>query len=671
MKTHLKYGVLALAALLVLSLVVCGGLANPPAQAGSLTTSAMFNDYAVVQRNMDVPVWGEAADGTTVTVTFNGQEKSTTASGGEWMVTLDPMAANTSPGDMVISGGGESITYTGVQVGEVWLASGQSNMWFNLNNSENGAAAKADADNHNMAMFHIWFSELTIDKSEWELLNSSTAGDSSAVAYYFGHMLSHALGNDVPIGLIQAAKGGTDIAEWTHAGGGSKDGALYEGKIVPMQPYAIRGAIWYQGENDAAYMDQAVVYEFMLDGLIDEWRTDWGLGDFPFYVVQLHWKNNSEEGWPIVRQAQLDVTQTVANSCLATAVDIPLTGQPGHPDIKEPIGTRLGLCARALVYGENNHYSGPIVDAAASYVDGSDVVLAFDHVGSGMITDDSGAPSPFKLAGSDQVYYDATAQIVGDTVVVSSGSVSNPVYVRYVWNYAQGNLVTVDGFSEYFSSVKYSDDLPAIPFEIDLSGGGPTPTPAPPTDTPVPTDTPIPPTDTPVPTDTPIPPTDTPGPTPTPSDTPVPPTDTPVPTDTPIPPTDTPAPPTDTPAPPTDTPEGVTMHVEDIYTTDANGTPKDVFQKKETIYYRVQVLDQNDGAVEGANVDTEILKPSGQLWTTQSSDTGADGWALFSKTTNPAAPSGLHTINVTGVTKSGATYDPNANVKDTHQFELQ
>jgi hypothetical protein len=194
-----------------------------------------------------------------------------------------------------------------------------------------------------------------------------------------------------------------------------------------------------------------------------------------------------------------------------------------------------------------------------------------------------------------------------------------------------------------------------------------------PTDTPEPpTDTPVPPTDTPEPppTDTPEPPpTDTPG---GPTDTPAPPTDTPVPpTDTPVPPTDTPVPPTDTPAP-TATPGGSTvMHVEDIYTTDEYGTPKDVFNRGETIYWQVLILDQSSAPVEGADVRCSVERSDGVEWFNQTQTTGADGWAYFDKTTKQNTTTDTYTIYVENVTKTGATYDPNANVKDSHQFVLQ
>jgi hypothetical protein len=184
---------------------------------------------------------------------------------------------------------------------------------------------------------------------------------------------------------------------------------------------------------------------------------------------------------------------------------------------------------------------------------------------------------------------------------------------------------------------------------------------------PPPTDTPAPPTDTPIPpTDTPVPPTDTPG---GPTDTPEPP-----PTDTPIPPTDTPEPPpTDTPEPPpTSTPGGSTvMHVEDLWTTDENGTPKDVFIGGEYYYVHGLIKDQNGSPVEGAYVSVKTTKPGGAYYEWPCGLTDATGECVNDKKINKTDPKGVWTVEVTDVTKDGATYDPNANVKDSHQFEVQ
>ena len=345
-----------------------------------------FSDNAVLQREKYVPVWGTANAGEQVTVDFNGQSKSTTANGnGDWMVYLDPMSASTAPSDMVITGN-NVVTITGVQVGEVWLFSGQSNMWFQLNNAIGGDEAIADMPNHNIVSFRVGFNARDLRRVNWEY-NQETA---SAVAYFMCHELSHALGN-IPIGMMQAAKGGTDIVEWTHASGGSGDGRLYEWKINPMQPYAIRGIVWYQGENDGANMEKAVDYEFNLNGLISEWRTDFEQGNIPVGVVQIHdhGSNPNPDAWPVVQDAQLLSVLANSNAGLAAAWDLSLEGSPGHPDTKEPIGYRLGLWARSDVYSQGGfEYSGPVRNPATSSINGNEIIVGFDHVGGGLITND-------------------------------------------------------------------------------------------------------------------------------------------------------------------------------------------------------------------------------------------------------------------------------------------
>jgi hypothetical protein len=199
---------------------------------------------------------------------------------------------------------------------------------------------------------------------------------------------------------------------------------------------------------------------------------------------------------------------------MAVTNDLDL-GTDIHPVNKEPIGYRMSLHARALVYGESSLvYSGPIRDISQSAIQGNQIVIGFNHVDGGLVTNPPGsAPGPFKVAGSNGVYFDATAQIVGNTVVVSSASVPSPVSVQYVWSYARGNLYNGAG-------------LPASPFQINL--GGPTPTPGGPT--PTRTNTPASPTNTPTRTNTPVPtntPTVGPSPTPTWTNTPAPPTNTP------------------------------------------------------------------------------------------------------------------------------------------------
>jgi sialate O-acetylesterase len=448
----------------VLAILISIVLLVPVSVRADVSVPKPFTDHAVLQRNKPVPIWGTASVGEQVTVDFNGQSKSDTAdTNGKWIVYLDPMAATTAPSDLVITGD-NTVTFTGVQVGEVWLFSGQSNMWFNLESAIGGPEAVADSANHNISMFLVVFTQRDLERTEWQVVDPTTAGKSSAVAYFMAHELSHALGN-IPIGMLQASKGGTDIVEWTHASGGLEDGLLYEWKIMPMQPWAIRGFVWYQGENDGADPLKAADYEFNLNGLISEWRIGFEQGNIPVGVVQLH--DHSSEinpvGWPVVQDAQLLVSLADSNVGLAAAWDLSLEGSPGHPDTKEPIGERLGLWARSEVYGETGlTISGPVRNPAASYIDGSEIVIAFDHVGGGLITNDGQPPAHFEVAGADGVRHIADAQIVDDTVVVSSPDEPAPVTVTHVWT---------DQYWPLSGALYNTDMLPAPVFKMDFGCG--------------------------------------------------------------------------------------------------------------------------------------------------------------------------------------------------------
>jgi sialate O-acetylesterase len=290
------------------------------------------------------------------------------------------------------------------------------------------------------------------------------------VGFFFARALYSQMTNPVPIGLIQVAKNGTPIADWTTYGG-SNNGRLYQEKIKPLQPFAIRGVIWYQGEDDGGRESTALRYYQMLPGLIANWRTDWQQGNFPFFYVQLA-LISGRPNWAIVRDAQvatLDQTQSTAMACI---IDIPT--EPAseiHPKDKEPVGERLALAARALLYGEESlEYSGPIRDASKSFIQRNKIVVRFNHRGDGLFTLNNSAPGPFLLAGTDGVYYSATAQIVERTIIdnagnpviepvveVSSSFVPNPKSVRYCWgSYPLCNLFNNDG-------------LPASPFQLPVS----------------------------------------------------------------------------------------------------------------------------------------------------------------------------------------------------------
>ncbi len=220
---------------------------------------------------------------------------------------------------------------------------------------------------------------------------------------------------------------------------------LYNGMIAPLQPYAIRGVIWYQGEANAG---QAQLYRRLFPSLVADWRRAWGQGDFPFLYVQIA---PFKEMPPEIREAQRLSLAQIPNSAMAVTLDVG-DANDIHPTDKKPVGERLALAARALAYGEKIEYSGPLFDSLA--IRGQRAVLKFSHVGGGLVAN-AGELKGFTLAGPDKVFHPAHATIVGDTVEVAADNVPAPTAVRYAWaNVPAGNLFNQAG-------------LPASPFATD------------------------------------------------------------------------------------------------------------------------------------------------------------------------------------------------------------
>jgi len=413
-----------------------------------VTLSPMFGDHMVLQQGMRVPVWGRADNGELITVEFQGQSVSAVALEGEWMVYLNSLSPG-EPSDMVISGNASSVVLTDVEVGEVWVCSGQSNMVWVLSDADNAEEAIADSGNYNISLFVVPGSG-TIEDAAWQICDPTTSPRSSAVAFFFGRELAKNL--NVPIGLIEAPKGATGIKHWTP----TRDGILYDSKIAPMQPYAIAGAIWYQGEWDAQSECTASEYYDIFPELIDCWRTDWGQGDFPFLYVQLpkFETSNRIPGWMIVRDAQL-ATLAVENTAMACIIDVdvvPITNI--HPTCKEPVGQRLALGARRIAYGQDIVHSGPVYNYEKSFISGDEFVVGFDCTGHGLTADTEELPG-FEIAGEDGIYLPAQARISTNrkTVIVWSQFLEGePFDVRYSWDdNPRGNLFNAEG-------------LPASPF---------------------------------------------------------------------------------------------------------------------------------------------------------------------------------------------------------------
>ena len=404
-----------------------------------VTLPSLFSDHAVLQRDMPIPVWGRSSGNEKVTVYFAEQSKSTTASAdGYWIVYLDNLPASDSPRNMVITGE-NVITLTDIQVGEVWVGSGQSNMSRGLSWDCDMDAAIADAPKHNIRYFDVTANGGNVENTAWEFADPALLPSFSAVHFFFGHRLSQEM-PDIPIGLITSAVSGTAIEKWATCAG---TGSLYSGQIQPLQPFAIRGVTWYQGEWDSRSARDSEKYYWQMPCLIDEWRTDWRIPDFPFYIVQMPKMGISNI--MIVRDAELQTALRDPKVEMSVHIDNP--GQDVHPPCKAEFGRRLAILALEHEYGQGANSRSPFFNEAASYVAGDIINVVFDNVAGGLQS--SGGPlAEWEIADRSGNYVAADAVIVGtDTVEVSSLLVSPPVSARYAYrpNPAGVNLINSAG----------------------------------------------------------------------------------------------------------------------------------------------------------------------------------------------------------------------------------
>ncbi len=474
--------------------------------AAQVTVPKILSSHMVVQRDLPVHVWGMAAAGEPVSVTFRGETRSTEAGElGRWSVYLSPGAAG-GPFQMTIQGkpGEQSITLDDVLVGDVWVASGQSNMEFEMNRAATADQDLPHAANPRIRLLIVKkqasdYPQDDIGTDGWAASSPETANHFSAVAWYFARDIEQR--EHVPVGVIDSTWGGTPGEAWTRMTALGEDaalapafvswgkmldrqpdalldlnrqaklreeakaqgkpeppvvwhpqleswgpGELYNGMIAPLTPFPIRGVIWYQGETNSK-LDRAPVYGRVFRTLIEDWRHQWGIGDFPFLYVQIsNFKSTPEEDWAALREQQLK-TLALRNTAMTVTIDI---GNPDnvHPTDKVDVGLRLARAARALSYGESVEYSGPLFRQATP--EGAAIRAWFDDAKG--LTARGGTLTGFEVAGADGNFVQATARIDGATIVASSPAVTRPVYVRYGWaNSPQCNLFNGEG-------------LPASPF---------------------------------------------------------------------------------------------------------------------------------------------------------------------------------------------------------------
>lgn len=495
----------------------CAMTALATAACAELVPAPLFTDHTVLQCDKPVPVWGRATPGTKVSVAFRDQNVGATAAAdGRWIVYLDPLTASAEPADLTLAAGPDQVVLHDVVVGEVWLASGQSNMEWPvsyLHEDERKLTAIDLPLVRHLKVEHAAGGAPadTFQTSGWKPATPANVGEFTAIGYFFARDLQRKLG--VPVGIVHASWGGTaieswlsdaaraalpvgatietrwqdamkawppervarypaDLDAWQQADAKAKatktrnllpwpqppatpdsparPGGPFNAMIAPLQPAAIRGILWYQGESNVGRPEE---YAALFSALIGSWRANWGDATLPFLFVQLPaYADGNPRGraWARLREVQTRALELPA-VWMAVALDL---GEPEnlHPTRKLELGRRLALIAKNQVYGIPGDHTGPMF--AGAIAEGTAMRVRFTHAANGLIARDR-PPQALELAGPDRVFHPATAKIQRDTLLVTAKEVREPVAVRYAWSNAPAaNLYSGAG-------------LPVVPFRSD------------------------------------------------------------------------------------------------------------------------------------------------------------------------------------------------------------
>lgn len=447
----------------------------------------IFADHMVLQRDLDIPVWGWADARERIQVVFQGKTYTARADqDGKWQLKMAPSQAG-GPFRLEVKGKKESKTFQDVLVGDVWLLGGQSNMEWALKNTNNGEDSIAVANFPQIRLFEVGRNlSLTpindVPEARWSLCTPESVTNFSAIGYYFGKNVH--LDKGIPVGLLDINWGGTLSEAWTSGDAlGSHDDfkeriadfragkatdfdpeekrpnswptSLFYGMLEPVIPFGIKGALWYQGESNAP---KAYQYREIFPLMIEDWRKHWGQGDFPFLWVQLaNFKAAKDEpdesDWAELREAQT-MTLSLPNTAQAVIID---KGEADdiHPRDKWTVAKRLTVAAEKIAYGKDVVYSGPVYRSMNK--EGNQLRLSFDHIGSGLeVKDKYGYVKGFAVAGADKKFRWVKGVQDGNDVVLDVSGISNPSAVRYGWADNPDDL-----------NVYNKEGLPLNPFRTD------------------------------------------------------------------------------------------------------------------------------------------------------------------------------------------------------------
>lgn len=475
--------------------------------ADELRVADLFADNAVLQQGVELPVWGTTTANEKVSVRFAGQAKTVQAEqDGTWRVELSPLSAESAGKTMIVESGDDRQEIRNLLVGEVWYASGQSNMQMTLGvcaqkipffSRQNVEAAPTD----NIRWLRIDEPDSPQPAARrqkatpWQLDHPTNRAKQSAVAYFFAIRIHEAIG--VPIGIIEGSWGGKPIEgfiprsqfeeqkplrsilslaeknqleELAALKGGvivrntaGMPGRIFNARVAPIAPYALRGFLWYQGESNAGRGEDPRNYRIKMRALIDGWRETWGRPELPFYFVQLPSFNDEATGWVRLREEQ---RRSLAIEHTGMAVTIDLRDTDIHPANKLDVGNRLANWALAKTYGKKVPPSGPLFKSAT--LAGDSMRVEFEYADSGLMVahkDGLAAPQPtpgvalehFELADEAGNWHPAEATINGSAVIVRSPGIIQPRAVRYACSGAPAN-----------ANLYNQAGLPASPFCSDL-----------------------------------------------------------------------------------------------------------------------------------------------------------------------------------------------------------
>ena len=449
----------------VLTLFITLNLTLLQSAQAKIKLPAIVSSNMVLQRNTTVKLWGWADANEKITIKTSWLKKTMNIQAdteGNW--SIDAKTTNSKePQYIKIKSKTSNITLDNILFGEVWLCSGQSNMEMPMKGYTGqpifgSAEAVGKSNNSNLRLFSV---TRTIGSktplkdankySEWQQATPESVLKYSAVAYFYGQQLQEIL--DVPVGLILSSWGGSSVQAWmsNEALSGyqkidltdtdisvkpnSIPTALFNSMLNPLIPYTIKGAIWYQGEANVA---QATKYKQLFPIMVEDWRKRWGIGNFPFYYVQIapHIYSGNEtvlnsKNSAFIREAQLQCLDLIPNSGIAITLDIGVENSI-HPPKKKEVADRLLYNALNQTYGfKTINYTGPIFDSMQEKDCG--LMLKFKNEENGVYS--YNGLEGFEIAGNDKVFYPAIAKIVDrKNVLVSCDKVLEPVAIRYCWN---------------------------------------------------------------------------------------------------------------------------------------------------------------------------------------------------------------------------------------------